>query len=122
MKRESASLSRRYRAALRKHLKRGRSAGAREANGLGRRAASIGLGTLDMARIHEQALIQLVVPGDPPAARAATIQRAGTFFAEAITPIEQVHRAALETHARLSQLNHLLRQRSADLAASKQQL
>jgi signal transduction histidine kinase len=122
MKRESARLSRRYQAALRRHLKGGRAVGVHLAIGLGRRAATIGLGTLDMARIHQQALIQLVVPSDSPAARAATIQRAGTFFAEAITPIERIHHTALETNARVSELNHLLHQRSAELAASKHQL
>src|SRR5437016_4055701 len=115
MKPESARLSRHYQAALRKHLKGGRSAGAHLAIGLGRRAATIGLGTLQMARIHQQALIQLVVPSDSPAARAATIKRAGTFFAEAITPIEKIHRTALEINARMSQLSHLLHQRNVEL-------
>ncbi len=122
MKRESARLSRRYHAALRKHLKRGRWAGLHAANGLGRRAMTIGLGTLDVARIHGQALIELVLPGDSPATRAATVRRAGIFFAQAITPIEKTHRTAHQTNARLGQLNHTLRQRSADLAASKRQL
>jgi signal transduction histidine kinase len=122
MKPESARLSRNYQAALQKHLKGGRSTGAHLAIGLGRRAATIGLGTLEMARIHQQALIQLVVPSCSPAARAATIRRAGTFFAEAITPIESIHRTALETNARMSQLNRLLHQRTVELAASKRQL
>lgn len=122
MKRESAGLSRRYHAALRKHLKQGRSAGLHAANGLGRRAVTVGLGTMDVARIHEQALIKLVLPGDSPAARAATVRRAGIFFARVIAPIEKTHRTAHEANDRLGQLNHKLRQRSADLAASKRQL
>jgi signal transduction histidine kinase len=50
------------------------------------------------------------------------IRRAGTFFAEAITPIEKTHRAAQEDNDQLVQLNHLLRRRSVDLAASNRQL
>jgi len=122
MKRESASLSRRYHAALRRHLKRGQSPGLHAANGLGRQAVTLGLGTLDMAGIHERALIKLVVPGDSPATRAATVQRAGIFFAQAVTPIEQTHRAAHETNFHLGQINDALRQRTVDLVLSNRQL
>ena len=122
VKRESARLSWRYHTALREHLKRRRSTGLPAAEGLGRRAVTMGLGTLDVARIHEQALITLVLPGDSPVTRAVTVRRAGVFFARALTPIEQTHRTAYETSARLAQLNQMLRQRIADLAASKRQL
>ena len=55
-------------------------------------------------------------------ARASMIRRAGTFFAEAITPIEHTHRIALETNGQMQRLNQELRLRSAALAASNQQL
>jgi signal transduction histidine kinase len=122
MKRESARLSRRYHAALREHLKRGRSAGWHAANGLGRRALALGLGTLDVVRMHEQALVKLVYPGDSPATRAAMVRRAGVFFAQAITPLEQTHRTAHETNFHLGQINDALRQRSVDLVLSNRQL
>ncbi|HTL56450.1 MAG TPA: ATP-binding protein [Candidatus Limnocylindrales bacterium] len=122
MKDELADLSRQYQVALGKHLQRGPRADLEPAQGLGRKAMTLGLGTLDLVRIHERTLIKLVLPGDSPAAREETIRRAGSFFAEAITPIEKVHRTARETNARLHQLNQMLRQQSADLAASNQQL
>jgi signal transduction histidine kinase len=50
------------------------------------------------------------------------IRRAGTFFAEAITPIEKTHRSAQETNGQLVQLNQSLYQRSVDLTASNRQL
>jgi signal transduction histidine kinase len=50
------------------------------------------------------------------------VRRAGTFFAAAITPIEELHRTAVETNLRLEQLTRTLCQRSMDLAASNQQL
>jgi signal transduction histidine kinase len=120
--RKLTGLLRQYQVALRKHLKQGLRESLQPAQRLGRRAISIGLGTLDVARIHEQALVQLVLPGDPPASRAATVRRAGIFFGQAITPIEKTHRIAHEASARLGQLKQMLRQRSADLAASKRQL
>ena len=82
----------------------------------------LGLETLDLARIHEQALIALVLPSCSPGARDGMIKRAEAFFAEAITPIEKTHRTALEANVRLSQLNRTLRRRTVDLAASNRQL
>ena len=122
MNRELKDLWRKYQVALRKHLKRGPRAELGLAQGLGRRAMTLGLGTLDLVRIHEGTLIKLVLPSDSPAAREAAIRRAGSFFAEAVTPIEQIHRTARETNARLDQLNDMLRQQSVDLSASNRQL
>jgi signal transduction histidine kinase len=124
MARKLNGLAQRYVAALRKHLKEGpRAIPPRgTAQGLGRRAMALGLETLDLARFHEQALITLMLPGYSPDTRERMIRRAGTFFAEAITPIEQTHRAAQEDNDQLVQLNHLLRRRSVDLTASNRQL
>jgi len=122
MKRKLTGLSRHYHKALRGHLEQSRPAGLQAAQDLGRQAMTIGLETLDLARIHEQALITLVLPSASPGTRASMIRRAGAFFAQAITPIEHTHRIALETNAHMQRLNQALRQRSADLAASNQQL
>ena len=56
MKRDLINLSRHYTSALRKHLKQGPRASLRPARGLGRKAMAVGLETLDLARIHEEAL------------------------------------------------------------------
>ncbi len=81
-----------------------------------------GLQTLDMARIHEGALITLVLPTHSPGTREVMVRRAGAFFAEAITPIETTHRIAKEANVQMAQLNRTLRGRSAELAASNRQL
>jgi len=122
MGRKLNGLSQRYVVALRKHLKQGPRASSQPAQGLGRRAMALGLETLDLARFHEQALITLVLPGYSPGTRDRMIRRAGTFFAEAITPIEKTHRAARDTNDQLVQLNQALHQRSADLTTSNRQL
>jgi len=124
MARKLNGLAQRYVAALRKHLKEGSRAIPLRgtAQVLGHRAMALGLETLDLARFHEQALITLILPGYSPGTRERMIRRAGTFFAEAITPIEKTHRAAREDNDQLVQLNQSLIQRSLDLIASNRQL
>jgi signal transduction histidine kinase len=118
MKRKLIALSQRYLTALRKHLKQGPQASLQPARGLGRQAMAIGLETLDVARIHEGALATL----EASSSRDGIIKRAEIFFTEAITPIEQTHRAALKTNLRLSQLNKTLGRRRVELAASNRLL
>ena len=117
-------LAQRYVAALRKHLKQGPRAvpPCGTAQGLGRRAMTLGLETLDLAGIHERALITLVLPGYSPGTRDAMVRRAGTFFAEAITPIEKTHRTAIEANTRLNRMVRTLNRRGVDLVASNRQL
>jgi signal transduction histidine kinase len=122
MGRKLNGLAQRYVAALRKHLKQGPQASLQPAQGLGRRAMALGLETLDLARFHERALITLVLPDYSPGTRDAMVRRAGTFFAEAITPIEKTHRTAQEDNEQLVQLNQALHRRSVDLIASNRQL
>jgi len=122
MKRKLTRLSRYYQAALHGHLKQSRRASLQAAQALGRQAMTIGLETLDLARIHEQALLKLVLPKFSSRSRAAMVHRAGAFFAEAITPIENTHRIALETNIHTDRLNLALRHRSAALSASNQHL
>ena len=81
-----------------------------------------GLEMLDLARIHQQALITLVLPSYSPAIRDVMVRRAGSFFAEAITPIEKTHRTAREANVDLDRANHTLRQRTEELAASNRRL
>jgi signal transduction histidine kinase len=114
MKARLTRLSRRYQLALRRHLKQGPRASPQPARGLGRQAVAIGLETLDVARIHEAALASL----EASSSRDGFIKRAEMFFAEAITPIEKTHRAALRANTHLSQLNKTLGRRTLDLAAS----
>src|SRR5271156_2906743 len=122
MTRNFTRLSRRYVAALRKHLKQGPRASLQPARGLGRQAMASGLETLELARIHEQALILLVLPSDSPKTRDAMARRAGMFFSEAITPIQKTHRTAREASLHFGRLNQTLRQRSADLVVSNREL
>jgi len=89
---------------------------------LGRRALALDLGTLQLARLHNQALASL--PASVPSSRAAhgLQRRAQAFFIEAITPLEQTHRLAMRANVQLEKLNQALRQKTAELAAANEQL
>ena len=121
MRRKLSKLAPQYQSALQKFLSQGPRASLRKARELGRQAIALGLEMLDLARIHERTLIVLIADYSA-GARNGLIKRAGAFFAEAITPIEDTHRTAREANVRLGQLNRTLHQRSVDLAASNQQL
>src|SRR5579859_2048130 len=107
MKRKLSALSQEYVAALKNHLKQGPQAGLQPARGLGRRAVAIGLETLDLARIHERALATL----EASSSRDGYIKRAEIFFTEAVTPIEETHRAALKANAQLNRVSQTLDRR-----------
>ncbi len=122
MKRKLTGLSRGYAAALRKHLKQGRRASLQSARTLGRQAVALGLETLDVARIHEVALAKLVLPKHSSGTQNGIVKRAELFFVEAITPIENTHRAAREASGHLNQLTKTLGRRMVELAASGRHL
>ncbi len=114
--------SKRYQSALLSYL--GQCPGARlqPAQGMGQQARSAGLQTLDLAKLHEQILVTQVLPGRSASERATLIKQAGTFFTEAIIPIEQIHRGAREAAVHLNKVVEMLSQRTVELAASNLEL
>jgi signal transduction histidine kinase len=122
MKRQLFNLSRRYQAALRRHLKPGQQTSLESARGLGSQALAAGLQTLDLAKLHEQTLVTGVLPGCAANKRAALTKQAGIFFALAITPIEKTHRSAREAAVHLKKIIETLSQRTVELAASNLEL
>jgi len=90
MKQKHIVLSRRYVTVLQKYLKEEGRGNLKTALELGRDAVALGLETLELARIHESALIALELTG----VKRGLIRRAEAFFTEAITPIVETHRAA----------------------------
>jgi signal transduction histidine kinase len=114
--------SRRFQESLRKHIAQGPKASLLPALGLGRQAVALGLETLDVARIHKQALMTLAAPGVSSRSRPKTIEQATSFFAEAIVPIEKTHRAALKDDVHVKQLKQTLQKRMAESSASRRHL
>lgn len=94
----------------------------RPAESLGREALAAGLDSLDLAMIHEEALITTLPLGLSSRNSHETIKRAASFFVATLTPIENAHRTALKNNGRLNRLIVTLRQQIAELAATHRQL
>jgi signal transduction histidine kinase len=122
MKRKLFKLSRQYQDALRHQMRQGRKAGQASARGVGSQALAAGLQTLDLAKLHEQTLVNELLPGCPVIKRAALIRQAGVFFAEAILPIEKTHFSSQEAAQHLRKFVETLSQRTVELAASNREL
>ena len=122
METKLGGLSRRYQIALEKYLAQGKSTSPRSADRLGREALDMELETLDLARIHEQALEVLMSSGRVAGSKDRMIKRAQTFFVESLARIEKTHRSAMEANLQLKKLNQTLSQRSKALAAKNREL
>jgi signal transduction histidine kinase len=118
MEKKLTELSRHYAAALGKHLKQGPQASLSPALALGRQSVALGLETLDLARIHEQALAALELSK----VRNGFTKLAAVFFTAANVPIEETHRAARQSKVHLSRVMTKLGRRTEELAASNRQL
>ncbi len=115
-------LSGKYLVALRTHVGQDPQVGLQVARDLGKAAVSIGLETLDLAKVHEHALVALRSPDHSSVTWAELSASAAIFFTEAITPIEETHCAAREATADLNQLNATLDERTLNLADSNRKL
>jgi signal transduction histidine kinase len=118
MKPNLISLQQHYLLAVEKILKQGPGASLDPALQIGRDALVLKLDTLDLARVHEQVMMQLGLSN----VRNAFTKLAGKFFTEANTLIEATHRAAVETKDHLGRLVVKLGERTNELAASNRQL
>lgn len=118
MKKKPIGLVNQYAAALRTHLKEGSRASLQAALGLGRQAVDLRLETLELARMHEQALTTV----ESSKNKAGRRERAEMFFYEANMPIEETHRAARLSKLQLSQVMATLGERTEELAVSNRLL
>ena len=122
MKQPSLQLAQGYVSALRKHLLADGRASLKSALRLGRQTVAIGLTTLDLARIHEQAVVTLLSLGGLPGTKARNIRRAAIFFVEANSPIAEAGRTTGRTEVDFIQLRSALEMRTEELTAAKYQL
>jgi signal transduction histidine kinase len=122
MKYKTPRMFKAYQEGLHRYLKDAPDCNLKEANKLGKRALSIGLETLDLAKLHQESLISLVFKTSPVEVFEDMIRLAGNFFAEAVTPIEGNHRAAKEANIELKSTIDKLSQRTLELAESNSEL
>lgn len=116
MKITHRELSARYLASLRTHLAPQQLGHGNRATKLGRMAVGGGLTTLDLAKIHETAVLTLATTHDFTARRSRALSRANSFFADFLAPSEAEHRTILETNRQLARRIETLRQHTAALA------
>ena len=117
-----STFPRAYRTALRRYLKSATPESLKAARTIGRRCVREGLGTLDLAVVHEKAVIAELAAYETAKDRDQALKRAGAFFAEAMLPLEATHRSALEANGRLERSSQDLRKRTRDLATSNRKL
>ncbi len=123
MNAETTVWTRRYRTALRRFLRHGPAARASAAERLGGQAADLGLETMDVAGIHEQALNTGTPPeGSPANATQERIERADTFFKETLVPIEATHRAARNADRRIARLTRTVQRRAEESSATAERV
>ena len=115
-------LSREYAGALGRHLLRPQERLLQQAYELGRQAIARGLGVLDIARIHQQALVACIAPDRAREDQVHAFEITEAFFLEALSPFEAHHRGFREANLRLRQLNHMLESRNAEMAAQNREL
>ncbi len=114
-------LLRQFTAALRNCRTREQEQALQQAYDLGRDAIARGLGVLDMAKLHQEALVatlrSTLQSGAIPCVKAA-----GALVLEALTPFEATHRGFHEAYLKLRELNSALEQRNLEQAAINRHL
>lgn len=101
-------LTNRYSAALREYGAKGEEAALYSAYELGRRAAVEGLGVLEMAALHQKALVEVLLDMLTADETTRMAHRASEFLAEALAPFESTHLRYQEEHSTLCDLNQSL--------------
>jgi PAS domain S-box-containing protein len=112
-------VTRDYAAALRLYLSGEGEAALARAYELGRRMAGQGMGVLDIALLHHEALHDFIVRA--PAGTQAPILMAAQFLAESLSPFEMTLRA-YQANARLLGLSESLAKQNTEIDRAREQL
>ena len=105
-----------YAEALRDYLAEPGEAALEQAYDLGRRAIDGGLGVLELVAMHQEALEGVLVGTNQPERCASTVEAAGKFLAESVSPFEMTHRGFREAVATLRRLNGMLEEEARRIA------
>ena len=101
-------LSRLYAVTLRKYLTDEQEAVLEQALELGRKAIAQGLGVLDMARVHQEALEKMFRSPAGTKSEEHILQAAEAFLLESLSPFEATHRGFREMNLKLQERNQEL--------------
>lgn len=120
--RDWTALVAKYRFALAGYVARGSEEELQHGYELGRRALELGLGVLDMVRLHQEAVAQYVAPADSAISTEREAQAVEMFLMESLSPFEVAQRGFRDTCDRLQRVNETIEQRNRELAASNARL
>ena len=112
------ALAREYAEALHAYVSGAGEAALTRAYELGRTAAGAGLGILDVAMLHHDALARLP---PPTAAGRAPVEMAAQFLSESLSPFEMTLRS-YQANARLLGLSETLSRQNAEIDRAREQL
>lgn len=107
-----------YASALRAYVSTGSEAALTSAYELGRAAAAGGLGILELAILHHEALRELPQAG---AGERPALEMAAQFLAECLSPFEMTLRS-YRANARLLGLSEVLAERNTEIDRAREQL
>jgi signal transduction histidine kinase len=122
MIRKIPKLSRAYRMALREYLNQAPDSDISPARDLGVQAMGMGLKGLDLARLHEDALIQVVMQFIPIPPDYDLVKEAGLFFDAVIHQIEGSDRISHGPNTQLLTSVRKLQRKTLDLATANKKL
>lgn len=105
-----------YTELLRTYLAGGREAALERAYELTRGAMAAGVGVLDMAAVHHDALHRLMQEKATAAEAGRVIPVAGSFLVESLASFEMTHRAFQEANTALRRLNERLEEEARRIA------
>jgi PAS domain S-box-containing protein len=112
------AFAREYALALREYVSGGGEAALTRAYELGRSAAGAGLGILDLATWHHDALCELPAPRGED---RRSLDMAAQFLAESLSPFEMTLRS-YQANARLLGLSETLARQNAEIDRAREQL
>ena len=110
-----------YIEALLGHVAHPNEVGLNRAYEVGRAALNSGLGVLDMAMVHHEALGRMAMV-DPGQLNRGHFARAAEFFAESLSPFEMSLRGYQESNAHLAKANQMLQSAKAATEAANREL
>jgi two-component system, NarL family, sensor histidine kinase UhpB len=105
-----------YAANLREYMDGAGEAALKSAYEMAREAMAEGVGVLEMAAIHHEAMARVIPDARGAVARSQRILAAETFFVESLSPFEMTHRAFRESNAALRLLNERLEKEASRIA------
>ncbi len=111
-----------YSSALQSYLAGVEEPALSQAYELGRKAMRDGLGILDIATVHREALTGAMLRASIPEVGARVARRATEFFLESVSAFELVDRGFRQANVTLRHLNETLEHRTIELEATNREL